>query len=373
MNQTLQQETHYILTAASGLGTYIPALRMRHRLESAGIKAEMTVLEHYYSSEQQAKINKTKKAFQDNFKRALMAQKLTRVNDLSENLDPKRIEALIEQWKTDGVRHFILFSGFWLPVIERYRKCCEFELSVELVHLDAIRALSWENNDHLIREEYREVWLFHKDERERFFRITEASTFAQSEKRREERLVIHGGGWGIGTFSDILDELKQTSYTLDVSVNHIDMAKPHPNCNYYMVQQDWEPWQPDERGEFTFPPVQRLGIEAELNGTCSKDRHVICELIEKSMAIVSKPGGATILESLEQATPLIYLKPYGNYEKENGEFWESLGFAISYENWKEMGFSIDPLLEMQERLRQLSEKITDYGRVYHAATNRSQI
>jgi UDP-N-acetylglucosamine:LPS N-acetylglucosamine transferase len=68
------------------------------------------------------------------------------------------------------------------------------------------------------------------------------------------------------------------------------------------------------------------------------------------MAVVSKPGGGTLLDSLAAATPVVLLPPWGEPEAKNGALWEELGFGIDVERWRKTGFDHHVLEDLHHRL-----------------------
>jgi UDP-N-acetylglucosamine:LPS N-acetylglucosamine transferase len=66
--------------------------------------------------------------------------------------------------------------------------------------------------------------------------------------------------------------------------------------------------------------------------------------VRGAKAVISKPGGGTLLDSLAAATPVVLLAPWGTPEASNGALWEALGFGIEFERWRETEFD-DRVLE----------------------------
>lgn len=86
-----------------------------------------------------------------------------------------------------------------------------------------------------------------------------------------------------------------------------------------------------------------------------------CSPIDKhSQAIISKPGGGTLVDSLSAVTPLILLDPYGEYERENGQLWQELGFAITYQQWADSNYSFQTLENLQTNLRESRSHLPQY-------------
>jgi hypothetical protein len=77
------------------------------------------------------------------------------------------------------------------------------------------------------------------------------------------------------------------------------------------------------------------------------------------MAVVSKPGGGTLLDSLAAATPIVLLAPWGEPEAKNGALWEELGFGIDYHRWRRTGFDQGVLMKLHDRLLAAGEDNID--------------
>ena len=94
------------------------------------------------------------------------------------------------------------------------------------------------------------------------------------------------------------------------------------------------------------------------------DYHDMLELVRGAVAVVSKPGGATLLESFETATPLVFLAPYGAHEAENQGLWEHLGFGLSLEAWRGSGYSLEVLERLHANLLEARRDAPSYPELY---------
>ena len=83
-------------------------------------------------------------------------------------------------------------------------------------------------------------------------------------------------------------------------------------------------------------------------------------MIARARAVVSKPGGCTLIDSLASGTPVILLEAYGYAERSNAEVWIALGYGITFEAWRESGFSIDVLQRLHENLRKRARNTINY-------------
>jgi len=92
--------------------------------------------------------------------------------------------------------------------------------------------------------------------------------------------------------------------------------------------------------------------------------HELYDVIRRSKAIVSKPGGCTLIDSLSSATPVVLLEPYGYAEQSNARIWEHLGYGISYPDWQRTGFDPAVLERLHTNILTRSPRGTNYPRAY---------
>ena len=129
-----------------------------------------------------------------------------------------------------------------------------------------------------------------------------------------------------------------------------------------MVDPNWSPWlqSPDNQPEF--PPF------GEINNSPSFDNraeyHELFDLNRHSKAIISKPGGGTLIDSLASATPMILLEPYGYAEQGNADIWEYLGYGIAYDKWKELNYDREILEQLHQNILNRSQPTLNYADTY---------
>jgi UDP-N-acetylglucosamine:LPS N-acetylglucosamine transferase len=116
-----------------------------------------------------------------------------------------------------------------------------------------------------------------------------------------------------------------------------------------MSNPAWSPWQQDPANP-TFPPLGQVTEEQPILYCGSDDVHELHCIIRSSRAIISKPGGCTLIDSLASATPVVFLDAYGYAEERNAEIWQHLGFGISYAAWRDDGYSADTLAKLHESI-----------------------
>jgi hypothetical protein len=343
-----------VLGSGVALGVYVPALLTARQLARHGVEAEALVIESLYTAAGLDMLERYRRAYHRDFSLALMGHRMTR--DVRPSLDEGAVTALLRRWQAEGRRCFSVWSGFWLPVLDRYRReGAPGALAVDLCRIDAEVSATFRIYQDLcdaLAGEAREVWLWSW---ERKGLVHQLPVTAPSDppvvpwSEREDRLVVHGGGWGIGTYLDRVPELESTGLALDVVIH--DAAEVDGGRNgrrYFQVDPAWRAWQDERCG---FPPFGEVG---EAAGAAAfhrrEERHEIYDLLRGSRAIVSKPGGGTLIDSLAAATPLVLLEPYGYAEEANAKIWEHLGFGISYAAWKESGFSSGLLERLHHNL-----------------------
>ena len=365
----MKKETITILCSGVTLGVYIPGLIVNSQLKKMGYCTEVVVLENFFLKEKQQNIPNTKLAFHRDFSVALMGQKLAKI--IFSSIDVDLILALLTTWKNERRKHFIIFSGFWLPIMEKYLHTIDSKgVSIELCHMDAALSTSWKSykTDHPC---FRHVWFFNWDKKNIFYGLHTSEYEAIPYSKRINRFVTHGGGWGIGTYKNKIPQLEERGIKLDaITYEKNDIENGVEGNRYFMVDPEWKPWEKNEQGIHQFPPFSEIkGNKIEFRN--NKQFPEIYYLIQQSQAIISKPGGSTLLDSLSFATPLILLEPFGEHESKNALLWEYLGFGISYQKWIDSGCSLDILEKLHTNLLKARSTIQNYVEAHYATSNNS--
>ena len=355
-----------VLGSGFGLGLYIPGLLLAGRFNMLGQPAIIEVFETLMTEERQSGILRSRKAYHRSFPVAQMAAR--RPLDLSSSLDEGRAAELLDAWERENRRRFLVLSGHWLPLLERYR-LRQPKTKADLLYVDAGLPPSWESLRHYrpdYAEGYTEVRLY-DGERAKLLhplRVTEDAAVVPYEAR-EPRYLVHGGGWGMGTYRQVIPELRDRGFLLDlVAYEPEEAADAEPEERVYMIDPNWVPWRPDESGCYGFPPFGRVDAGAETEFRRGTERHGLFEVTAQARAVIGKPGAGTMIDSLGAATPLLMLEPFGEHEKVNARVWETLGFGIPYAAWKEAGFPEAPLADMHERLREALRTTPDLAEIY---------
>ena len=344
-----------ILTSGIGLGVYIPALLIQRQIARLDICAEVELLERYFTADGQQRQLALQRACRQSFALAQMAHRMTR--DVGDALDGPRIDGLLQRWAGERRRHFMVWSGFWLPLLERYRALVRAPLQIDCCRIDAEISASFRVHAGLVPDAT-EVWLWSWAEKRTVFEIPVVDALPLAFHERDDRVVVHGGGWGLGTYRSRHAELARTPWARDVVVHDAaDAVGARSFDRAFMIDPTWRPWEHSDSAP-TFPPF------AEIGHSYHSESHALFELIRRSKAIVSKPGGGTLIDSLSSATPVVLLEPYGYAEASNGALWRHLGFGISYDDWRDSGFSAELLQRLHENLQRRARNGPDYPRAY---------
>ena len=364
----MSQETVTLLCSGSSLGAYVPGLLLAHQFAAKGFETDVLVLENCLLAEKRDSILKTKFAFHRNFSIARMAQKL--VGDITPSLDPETVSKLLSNWRQQRRRRFVVIYGFWIPIITQYLNQTDFpgDLAIDLCHMDAVTSASWNRVD-ASGPCFRHIWFFDWAGQSLPYRLAVTDEEPIPYAERSGRFLIHGGGWGIGTYQSKIPELAGQGIPLDVTVyEQQDIENQLAGNRYFMIDPAWKAWERDDSGHHQFPPLGEVNGSAPVVFANNPAYPEVYPLIRQCQAIISKPGGSTLVDSLSAATPLILLEPYGEYEQRNGELWESLGFAMTYAKWANTGYSTEVLRGLHVNLLNARTQTQNYVEVYDDAT-----
>ncbi|WP_159881528.1 hypothetical protein [Paenibacillus puerhi] len=363
-------ETISLLCSGNSLGVYVPAIQLDYQLQQKGVTTEIHILESVYPGDVLARVPAIKQAFHKHF--ALAKKSAQLVRDIKDTLDPAKVSELLNQWRQEKRTRFIVFTGFWIPILEQYRKIMDpVKLDVDLLRMDAGDSASYQVYGERC-DAFRNVWFFSAEENQvlREFPITTLLPVPFS--LRDKGVVLHGGGWGIGTYREAKKKLLDAGNRLHVLAYDLEEFVPHDQVQYYMNDPHWNPWSLNEQGKHSFPALALLkaGMEPKFR---NQDCHpLLFDVIRNSKAIVSKPGGYSLFESFAAATPFVFLEPFARHEAVNAEFWINQGFGIWFEDWEQQHFSNRCLEELHKNLLHAREKFVQGGK-YDATKNNSEI
>lgn len=358
-----------VLTSGVALGVHVPGLLLVRRLREAGVLAAVEVLEELLTPEARARIPASKVAFHRDFRVALAGQRLAR--DVSPLLDEAGLAARLARWRAEGRRRFVVLSGFWIPVLDRYAAGAGdggagvAGVEVDLCHVDSVRSPSFRRGGAPAGGyRHRDVWLLDAE------RGTVPQTIPVTRDapvpwgRRAGRYLAHGGGWGMGTYGERARELAGRGLAVDVvAYERADGEAPAASPGRtFLLDPAWHPW--DDDG---FPPFGELRPDGGVAFARSDAHHGSFDLARRALAMVSKPGGGTLLDSLAAATPVVLLEPFGDHEARNAELWLRLGFGVAFDDWWRRGCPTDDLEARHRALLAARARVPSYAEALAAA------
>ncbi|WP_082927896.1 hypothetical protein [Paenibacillus oryzisoli] len=359
-----------ILCSGFGLGFYIPGILVARGLEKFGISSDIYVFESVLDPEKQRRIDDSKAAYHHHFAAAQLATRLPK--DIRDSIDARAAQQLIEQWDLEEREHFIALSGNWVYILDLYR---EHRISkghrapdVDLLYVDSDYSPSWRSMKKFVsdfKSRYREVWLYRAEigEIERCIPIGEEETVPYDNRRLS--YVVHGGGWGIGTYRNEAEELERLGIALDIVAYLEEEAGQEMNGNrWFMNDPKWKAWETSPGSTPGFPPFAELVPDETPVYKAPLEHHGLYGIIRQASGIISKPGAGTLMDSLASATPLIMLDPFGSHEAHNATLWQKLGLGISMADWKAEGYSREALRPLHERLLAARANAKDYIEEY---------
>nr|WTA64361.1 hypothetical protein OHB51_17600 [Micromonospora sp. NBC_00855] len=351
-----------ILTSGVALGVHVPGLLLADRLRERGVPATVSVLERLLPAQKLATTAAMKWAFHREFRFALAGQRVA--SNPTTSSSEQAVVELLDRWRREGVRRFVLFSGFWLPILERHVAGCDDEVRIDVCHVDSVSSPSFDKAEPTPLD-VRQVWLAHAGRRALPWTIPVSRRPPVPWPERARRLLVHGGGWGMGTYRERAAELRAHAFPLDVVAYESRDLSTTDDVRYFMTDPDWHPWLDDG-----YPPLGQVRSGEPVDYRRGVGHHGSFDLTRNVMATVSKPGGGTLLDSLWSATPTVLLEPFGEHERHNSELWQSLGFGISFERWQQSGFSVDILAGLHHALLGAALDVPDYPAALAAEASR---
>ncbi|MCX5066307.1 hypothetical protein OOJ91_10505 [Micromonospora lupini] len=355
-----------LLTSGATLGTHVPALILAGRLRNLGVEVRVEVFERLLRPDELDRLRAAKLAFRGNFKLAVAAQRMVR--DQMPALDDAAVGDLLHGWRAADVDQVVIFSGFWVPVVERYEALTARTPRVDICHLDAAPTASF-NLFRARTERFRHVWMFDAERGTAPTSIRVGDEDPVPWQRREPRLLAHGGGWGLGTYRDRAADLARAGLAVDV-VTHdpADVSGLPPGCRAYMIDPEWEAWQDDG-----FPPFGEILPDGTVRYRRGLSHHDSFDLARHRVAMLCKTGGGTLIDSLWSATPIVLLAPFGAHEQVNADLWRRLGYGVTEQEWRDSGYSLDLLETLHRNLLAAREGTADYAAELAAHAARTEV
>lgn len=366
----MSQAAISLLCSGFGLGLYIPGLFLRERFRSLGVEAIVEVFESLLPPPTIERVERNRQACHASFSFALAAQKTP--GDIRRNWDMAAVEGLLKRWLEQHRTHFIVLSGHWGYVLDLYRrKVKDTAIHVHLLHVDADLSPSWKQlrkNEPHIEKVWRHVCLFDIGEQQLKYFIAPNQEPPLSYADRNGRIVVHGGGWGMGTYQARIPEIEACGYNLDIAC-YGERPEGHikdPARRYFMDDPLWRTWHRDDRGEHSFPPFADVTRNAPsaIRFRPQSGSHGMFRLAKHGVAVASKPGAGTLIDCFATATPIVMLEPLGPHEQANAAIWRALGFGIDLQDWAAKGYALATLRDLHFRLLRHRACVTDYALAY---------
>lgn len=352
-----------ILCSGFGLGFYVPGMLINYGLKHREIDSEVLVFENYVIEDKRDKIALNKQNYHQNFSVALMAQRMPW--DIRESIDNDLVEQLLETWKSENRCNFIVMSGHWIYILDEYKKRNnDIQINADILYIDSEPSPSWKALNKYNPEysqNYTEKFLFDAKKKVITYYVPVSGQEVIPFDERQNRYMIHGGGWGMGTYQEKIPELEGIGAELDIIAYKIEEANEQKSGNrYFMMDPTWTAWANSEKNYCIFPPFAEIKIGETPKFESKEEYHSSFDIVRNVKAMISKPGGGTLIDSLSAATPIILLEPFGKHEKINADLWEDLGLGIRYETWKQSGFNVDIFETMHENLIKQREIAINY-------------
>lgn len=361
-----------VLTSGVALGVHVPGLLLSRRLAEQGVAVRVHVLEAWWSPSDRERLTRSRDAFQRDFRLALATQQLRRRHDeLVSREARRRIHA---GWDRDGVSRFVVLSGFWLPIVDAYVRergggdghggGTGGGPAVDTLHLDSVDSPSFTPYADGAGA-HRAVRLMDHPSGTLPWSVPVLDAPAVPWERREDRVLVHGGGWSLGTYREAARRLEAAGVGIDLVLGSSD---PDPvtargeRTRCFRIDPGWNAW--DDPGFPPLLPVPGTAVDAAPAVWTRGDgpAHPSFALTRHARATVSKPGGGSLLDGLWAATPTVLLEPFGAHEERNAELWIRLGLGVRMADWQESGHSGELLLGLHRRALELRSRVPDYAR-----------
>lgn len=336
-----EAHTINIVSSIIGYGVYFPALMIYEQLKTLGYDVHIYIIERFFDENAMTEFERTKAAFKKDVRLVQIASRIP--VKYTKKLSTKKTKALFESWKTNQTTHFLCFSGLWLETLQTYKKQ-QPNCTIDCCRVDSKISSTWEKFDELNALITNDLSFFNAVENKINYvlNIPEIQPLPYAE--RNNTVTIHGGGWDLGNFATTTEQFTQ-NYHVNLIVNDLEGTSAIKNSSLFANKPKWNPLY--ENG---FPPFGRINSDKTIALKTNKKHPGILNVLAKSNAIVSKPGGMTLMDSLITETPLIFLKSVGKNENSNQKLWETLQLGISLETWQKSDHQATLLNEMHEHI-----------------------
>lgn len=297
---------------------------------------DFEVLENLFYTDKMKKITENRIAYQKDIRIAQISSRMNIASNIV-NFDDEKVNSLLKIWKYKNIDKFIVFSGNWELILKKYRNYICRDIITVCIHMDCGIAPSWKNFNMDCDATF---WSVGNNEHIIDSYIALEDNCPIPFNQRENRLVMHGGGWGIGLDDGNIKTICERGFSLDViSIRKSDINNGKIRCFY---TNNWQPLGIEKMG---FPPLYYNSCNVNL-----KNIHYINELVKNSIGIISKPGGGTLMDSFNTATPIIFTTAIAKHEEANAEYWSRNGFGLTFSEWQRNNFSIEMLEACHQNL-----------------------
>lgn len=275
-----------ILASGIALGDYVPALLLRDNLIRRGAEAEVVLLESLCISSKPERI-----------RLALKGQRLP--SKVLNAVDVLKKKQLFTKWMQEKRYRFVLFSGHWLPLVDEYLRNSRYPLDkVDCIHMDAVVSSSWaaymESS-----VPFHAIWPFSfRDNRVNTTIPISEETVPIYEDRPLQVLVR--GGWEMDAYPHILPDLADAGiHSCCIVYSRTVNIRESPFMHYFWSNENGAPF---GHQICDYPPlIDESGVLAFLPHTYN-----VFNLLVSCRAVISKPSGMTLLDSLESGTPVLF-------------------------------------------------------------------
>jgi hypothetical protein len=341
-------DTIVILSSLVGYGSFIPALLLYKQLESEGRGVQLHAIENYYSDEKKAIFEQTRAAFRKNPKLVRIASGLS--EQLEKNLSHSGEEELLRRWREEGCLRFVCFSGLWSGLLARFAES-DRRVKIVFCKVDSGFSSAWKNIGPSLLQHHHTSF-FNAEEGTVRYKISPQEIEPRPLNQRETAVLLHGGGWYLDGFGKQADAIGQHYTCRPVQRASDPEHNPAEHIGPIRETYTWDPLH-NSNHFYTLPSYS-------LSGRTDREYEGLWELINGCRAIVSKPGGMTLMDSLITATPLVMLEPASRNEEDNGRLWQRLGLGIYYGDWEKENFSGVILEEMHRNLLRKRSEAPDF-------------
>ena len=347
-----------VLGSSIALGVYTPAVWLCRSLEKRGVECRLICLENLYTEEKRNLVDVNKYKFHKNFKLAKAAHAME--NHVVDTVDEEAKEQFLEECIREEYDSIVCVSGFWVSIMEELMdRAPVYRNRVKALRMDSVTPNSWK---HANCDKIQKYCLFDLESNTTPYKLSDITPKAAGE--RSGRIVAHGGGWGLGTYRKTIGKLNEMGFPVDIICCYEDEYDENDKVNrYFLLDPTWKA--SEHQGEFPPNLIRREnGWEKWNQDSGISD---MLALLRDAVAVVTKPGGGTLADSMVACTPILFLEALAGYEQKNAQMWIQNGYGMPFEDWaacddprKELEIKTNKLLQDMHDVKVLGEEI--YGK-----------